>query len=233
MKNVSSNIKNPEQQIKAVTELLQKIGVKNINTKTVEKLYYECNLKTFFEIISATHERISKCFPIGKQQNNNIIEEIAKVKQQPIQAHVLVSASGVLGQGIGKQKTLLLLRNFGYTNVPTLEEIMELEGFAKKTAVQVHKNFPVMIDFLDTCKNNNLQVVINYKNTTYPIICLSGFRDEALKELFEVRENLTKDVQYLVVMSKDENKITEKIKKAKEYGIQIITRDELLDLFSE
>lgn len=225
-----SNI-NPAQQIRNIVELFQKIGVKNINTRTIEKLYYDCKLKTFFDIINATPESISKCYPIGKKQNKNIIEELDKVKQKPIQASILVSASGVLGQGIGEQKTSLLLKNFGYSTVPTLEELMKLEGFAKKTAEQIIKNFPVMKEFVETCKNNGLKVVINYKNSNRPIICLSGFRDETLEETFEVKTNLTRDVQYLVVLSLDDD--TEKMKKAKEYGIEIITRDDLLEIFSD
>lgn len=231
-KKTSSNTKvSAQQQIKGLTELFQKIGVKNINAKTIEKLYYECNLKTFFAIINATPQSISKCYPLGEKKNKNIIEELAKVKQKPIQAHVLVSASGVLGQGIGEQKTAALLNTLGYATVPTLEEIMAIEGFAKKTAEQVLKNFPDMQAFIETCKNNNLQVVINYKNPNRPIICLSGFRDKTLEEKFEVKDNLTKDVQYLVVLSKD--KITEKMKRAQEYGIQIITRDEFEEIFND
>jgi DNA ligase (NAD+) len=230
-KTSQSTTVNAQQQIRGLVELFQKIGVKNINTKTIEKLYYNCKLTTFFAIINATPETISNCYPIGGKKNENIITDLDVVKQKPIQAHILVAASGVLGQGIGEQKTALLLRNLGYATVPTLEEIMELEGFAKKTAIQVLKNFPVMQEFIETCKNNNLQIVITYKNTNRPIICLSGFRDKTLEENFEVKDNITRDVQYLVVLSTD--KITEKMKKAKEYGIQIISRDELLAHFSD
>jgi DNA ligase (NAD+) len=231
-KKTSSNTKiNAKQQIKGLTELFKKIGLKNINVKTIEKLYYECNLKTFFAIINATPQSIAKSYPLGEKKNKNIITELTKVKHEPIQAHILVSASGVLGQGIGEQKTAALLNNLGYMTVPTLEEIMAIEGFAKKTAEQVLKNFPNMQEFIETCKNNNLQVVISYKNPNLPIICLSGFRDKTLEEKFEVKENLSKDVQYLVVLSKD--KMTEKVKKAQEYGIQIITRDELNEIFND
>ena len=231
-KKTSSNTKiNAKQQIKGLTELFKKIGLKNINVKTIEKLYYECNLKTFFAIINATPQSIAKSYPLGEKKNKNIITELTKVKHEPIQAHLLVSASGVLGQGIGEQKTAALLNNLGYMTVPTLEEIMAIEGFAKKTAEQVLKNFPNMQEFIETCKNNNLQVVISYKNPNLPIICLSGFRDKTLEEKFEVKENLSKDVQYLVVLSKD--KMTEKVKKAQEYGIQIITRDELNEIFND
>lgn len=231
-KATSSNTKiNAQQQIKGLTELFQKIGLKNINVKTIEKLYYECNLKTFFAIINATPQSISKAFPLGGKNNKNIIEEIAKVKQEPIPAHVLVSASGVLGQGIGEQKTAALLSNLGYSTVPTLAEIKEIPGFANKTALQVLQNFSDMQEFIETCKNNNLQVVINYKNSNRPIICLSGFRDKTLEERFEVKENLSKDVQYLVVLSRD--KTTEKVKKAQQFGIEIITRDELNEIFND
>jgi len=227
----SPNKKNSKQQIKGLTELFQKIGIKNINSKTIEKLYYTCNLTTFFDIINATPQSISKCYPIGGKMNKNIIEELAKTKQKPIQAHILVAASGVLGQGIGEQKTSLLLSTLGYASVPTLEEILEIEGFAKKTAQMVLKNFPNMQEFIEECKNNNLNIVIYYKNPNRPVICLSGFRDKTLEQMFEVKDNVTKDVQYLVVLSQD--KITEKMKKAREYGIEIITRSELLEIFSD
>lgn len=231
-KSTSSNTKiNAQQQIKGLTELFQKIGVKNINVKTIEKLYYECNLKTFFDIINATPQSISKSYPIGEKKNKNIIAELTRAKHEPIPAHVLVSASGSLGQGIGEQKTAALLSNLGYNTVPTLEEIMAISGFAKKTAQQVLENFPNMQEFIETCKNNNLQVVINYKNANRPIICLSGFREKKLEEKFEIKENISKDVQYLVVLLRD--KITEKVKKAREYGIEIITRDELNEIFND
>jgi len=233
-KSSSPNNKvSAQQQIKGLTELFQKIGIKNISAKTIEKLYYDCNLKTFFAIINATPQIISNCYPLGEKKNKNIIEEITKVKQKPIQVHILVSASGVLGQGIGEQKTFTLLNTLGYTTVPTLEEIMAIEGFAKKTAEQVLKNFPNMQEFIETCKNNNLQLVtaMRNKNSNRPVICLSGFRDKTLEQKFEVRNNISKDVQYLVVLSKD--KLTEKTKKAQEYGIQIITRDDFNEIFKD
>lgn len=231
-KATSSNTKiNAQQQIKGLTELFQKIGLKNINVKTIERLYYECNLKTFFDIINATPQSISNAFPLKGKNNENIIEEITRVKQKPIPAHVLVSASGVLGQGIGEQKTAALLSNLGYSTVPTLAEIKEIPGFANKTALQVLQNFPAMQEFIETCKNNNLQIDITYKNPNRPIICLSGFRDKTLEKKFEVKENLSKDVQYLVVISRD--KTTEKMKRAQEYGIQIITRDKFNEIFND
>lgn len=222
---------NAKQQIKGLTELFQKIGVKNINAKTIEKLYYGCDLTTFFTIINATPQSISKCYPLGEKKNKNIIEELAKLKRKPIQAHILVSASGVLGQGIGEQKTFLLLSTLGYATVPTLNEILEIEGFGKNTAEQILKNFSAMQEFIETCKNNNLNVVVSFKNTNRPIICLSGFRDKELEQTFEVRDRITKDVQYLVVLSRDQQ--TEKTKKANEYGIEIITRDELIEIFGD
>lgn len=222
---------NAQQQIKGLTELFQKIGVKNINSKTIEKLFYDCKLTTFFDIINATPQSISKYYPLGEKKNSNIIEELAKLKRTPIEAHILVSASGVLGQGIGEQKTSTLLSTFGYKTVPTLEQILKIEGVGKSTAEQILKNFPNMQEFLETCKNNDLNVVIHYKNTNRPIISLSGFRDKTLEKKFEVKENVTKDVQYLVVLSRD--KITEKIKRAEEYGIEIITRDELMEIFND
>lgn len=229
-KKLSENKKiNSIQQIKGLTDLFQKLGVKNINEQTITRLYSKCKLIRFLDFINATPESISAAFPLGGKQNSNIIEELHKLKNKKIQAHILVSAAGVLGQGIGEQKTEKFLSNFGYQTRPKIEDIMKVEGFGKATATQIHEKFNDMKDFIEKCINNGLTVVVYYKNKNRPIICLSGFRDAILEKKFEVKNTVTKDVQYLVVL--DPDKITEKIKKAQEYGIKIITRDHLYEQF--
>jgi len=253
-------------RIKTLTDLLLKLGVKNISLKTVEKLYIVCKLTDFFKLINCTALDLSPSFPVNSKTNAMILDEFRKLKCRPLPLHLLVAASGVLGESIGREKTKLLLASVGYSKVPTVAELVRIPGFAEKTAQHIIDHFGEMQQFIQQCKDNNLNIIIENDTPQLPqvprpsllgaqinrggvvpssgaptgalpllvapakpIICLSGFRDESLKQFFTVKDSVTQDVQFLVVKSKIEE--TTKTLKAKKLRIPILTLPELLQTF--
>lgn len=230
-------------QIKTLTDLLLKLGVKNISLKTVEKLYTACKLTDFFKLINCTSADLSAVFAVNSKTNRMILEEFQKLKNRPLPLHILVAASGVLGQSMGTEKTKLLLASVGYSRVPTIAELVQIPGLGEKTARDIIDHFVEMQRFIEQCKENKLHIIIDNDTpqlppllggqtkrsneiSTKPIICLSGFRDESLKQFFIVKDSLTRDVQFLVVKSKNEE--TTKTIKAGKLGIPILTLPEVI-----
>ena len=219
------------RQIKGLDELFQKLGVKNISSKTIEKIYNVCELTTFFDIINCKPSDLAPAFPENSKTNQNIIEEFQKLKCRKIPAHLLVSASGVLGQGVGPERVKSLLKMLGYKCVPTVTQVVNIEGFAKKTAEQIVARFPEMQMFIQRCQESGLNIFVDSQEAAHPtpIICLSGFRDKAIEDYFTVKNSVTGDTQYLVVKNRDIT--TDKMKQAQKKGVCVITPDELSKLY--
>jgi NAD-dependent DNA ligase len=218
---------NPEIEIKWLTSLFKKLDVKYLGSKTVEKMFYECNLKTFFEMINC--DLVNLILSFQKLSSERILNSLIELKSRPIFASVLISGFGIFGKNIGEKRVSNLLKIVGHKNVPSIDTIQNIDGFANTIATQIFENFDRMLDLIDECKENGLNVIWdddcnNNENKSKKKICISGFRDKKFEEIFIVLPQISKNIDFLVVL--DKNSTTSKVKKAKMLNIKIITYEE-------
>jgi len=217
---------NDLSDVKVITNLLCKLGVKNISLKTVAKLYNKCNVKTFFDVLTLTSDNLTTVFQ--EKTRNKIISEILNLKSQQHKFSTLVGASGVLGYGIGEKRVEMLIKNdttFMHVS-PTLSELLKIDGFSIITGQLILQNHASMVEFVNECKKRGIRVkededLVNEYNQAKETICLSGFRDPMLAEKFNISESVTKKCVALVVQ---DNIRTNKYKQAEKLKIQIIRR---------
>ncbi|ATE87074.1 NAD-dependent DNA ligase [Shrimp hemocyte iridescent virus] len=241
--DLKSNEENDESEIKTINNIFSKLGVKFVNLKTIEKLYRDCDLKSFFKIVKCTREDISKVFK--EKSGDRILNEMNKLKENEIKVATLISSSGTLGYGVGEKRIEILFETIPYEKIPSLEQICKIEGFGKKLAEKILENYENMLEFISECKLNGLRLDIfaneisneseNPKKTKSTEmksekikICLTGFRDDSLADKYIISNSLTKDCKYLVC--KSVLKETTKMIKAEKLGIQIVSREEFLEL---
>ena len=158
----------------------------------------------------------------------------------------LAAASNIFGRGLGEKKIQLILQNepnIFNNNLSKLEKINKLkliDGLGDKTSIQFVEKIDEFKKFI---VDGKLEYKLNKKQSSKKldspkqnlplsgkIIVLSDIKGK--KELSEkilqlgglVENNVTKNVNLLIVGSTDDE--TSKMKKAKEYNIQIISLDQ-------
>ena len=157
-----------------------------------------------------------------------------------------MNASNKLGHGIGDEKLKLVLNKYpnlmidftSWSKTEFIDNIKSINGWEEKTSTLFVNNFSKFIKFYNSIKPYISILLVKQKkkiNNKYTdkIIVLSGFRDAILQEKLEeygakISNSISKNTDYLIV--KDQNTIddnTGKVKKAKELGITIITKDSI------
>ena len=150
-----------------------------------------------------------------------------------------MSASNKFGAGMGERRISLILKKYpsllcsykNWNNEIFIENIKQIDGFDDITSNQFVNNFPKFIIFYKQVskyftfkKSKN----ISCKLTGLKFI-FSGFRDNKLKKIIEendgkISSTISKSTNILIV--KDINNSSNKIKKASELNIDIKTKDE-------
>jgi DNA ligase (NAD+) len=117
-----------------------------------------------------------------------------------------------------------------------IDMIKEINGWEEKTATQFVTNFNEYIKFYETIKD---YITIEVKKKlvkgefTGKTVVLSGFRDKEIQTKIEeqggkVGSSVSKNTNYLIV--KEDGEMTEKMKKASELGVKILTRDKVMKM---
>lgn len=212
-------------EIKTLSNIFAKLSVKYVSIKTIEKMYYDCSLKTFPKMLNCTKDQLHPVFK-GKSADR-ITEGMKALKNREIPVSLIVGVSGVLGYGLGEKRVknlfenIATLKNGDYESIPTLSDVLMIEGFAEKTAKSVIQYFPMMIVFIKVCIICGLQLKRDVVEEVEKIkICLSGFRDKELDQKYDVLPNVTKNCQLLVC--KSFAKETTKMITAKKFGIKMV-----------
>lgn len=241
---------NSAVEIKILTSLLTKLEVKNINIKTVEKLYNnfcsndqkKSGIDVFFKIVNCDDDSLSEIFK--NKTRSNILSELVSLKLRPIHISTLISASGLLGYGLSDKRIELLFTRLPYflNSQPSIQELCSIEGFSVTLAQKIFDNYFPAIHFTQTCQNI-LNVVISNsiqdgnQETKKIKICQSGFRDKTLNKHYTVLNSVTKDCEFLVVVdelqSGSKAKETIKVKQARKLNIPIISRLQFEEQISE
>jgi DNA ligase (NAD+) len=161
----------------------------------------------------------------------------------------LISASGLMGRGIGQRKIKPVLEAFpdimtsSESNDVKIGKIKTVSGIEQKTAKTFVDNIPKFIAFVNEC---GLESKLNYsvnkteeKDTIkHPLngkkIVMTKIRDKEIIDKLPLygatlEDNMKKDIFVLIVKSKDES--TTKTKYALEHNIPIMTPDEFISTF--
>jgi NAD-dependent DNA ligase len=159
----------------------------------------------------------------------------------------LIAASGLLCSGMGEKKIDLLLEDSpdffedsslkGYMK----SSITSIKGFSDKTASIIIENLDTVKEFLKEMEPFRQKVVVKevVKDQEHVVkekkkVVFSGFRDAVLEKKckennIEVMTSISKNTDILIV--KDTSKTSQKIDKANELGVAIMSIDDFLSTF--
>lgn len=224
------------------------LKAKGIGEKIIDK-FVQNGFDNIYKIINIKLEDIISLDNFGEKSSKNIINSIKKSISN-IDLGTLMTASGVLGRGIGIEKINSILDKYPnllinyekWTKNIFIDNIKKINNWEEKTATLFVNNFNEFIKFYNSIKKY-ITIIDNKKNINNGSlleinIVLSGFRDKELSDLIEkeggnIQQTITKNTNILVI--KDNNLLinpTTKLIKAKESGIKIITKQELINMIN-
>ena len=144
-----------------------------------------------------------------------------------------MDAVGAFGRGIGSKKLQKVIDKYNTLDV-TYEQLMETEGFAEISSQQYVNNLILYHQWMDYMNNIGYPIKIKEKKVVSNEcanvnICFTGIRDKNLEEVIKEKggkicSSVTKVCNVLV--AKDPNSGSSKLKKAMDNGVEVISLDE-------
>lgn len=209
------------------------------------------------KIISAGYDEIEKILamtvedfmtiPGFKQKMSTKIYNSIQYQINNVSLPRLMDASNIFGHGMGENRIKLVLQQYPDILVTTesneekREMVMDIDGFAEKTAMKFVKNIQKFKKFLKkiNMEKRNIYKISKQVDTDHILyekkILLTGFRDEdVLNKIRSVGANIassvSKNLDILII--KDSSVKSSKLEKAKTINtIEILTKPEFLSKY--
>ena len=240
-------ITNQQVLIRNIFYFFSNLDTKGLGMKTVEKLV-DAGLDTVKKIISADENDFLKVEGFAIKSAQNLVESIKQVLTN-VPLYKLMAASNKLGPGIGEERVKQIVAL--YPNIITdykkwseddfIKKIKAINGWEEKTASLLVSNFNTFVVFYDSIKKYiTLEQITKLTGKfTDKVVVFTGFRDKDLQSQIEkqggkIGSSISKNTDFLIIVDQSVlDKQTDKITKAQELNIKIITKDQLVKLLNK
>lgn len=228
--------KNREHDISSFTFFMKSLNIKGVGEGIISKLY-DNSYDTLPKLIHIKIDDVLKINGFKEKSAVNLIDALAEIKKRSC-GEIMV-ASNLIGRGFGEKKLHLIMSKYPYiceNRKKALEltenDIKDINGMGDVSAKQFIENLHKFYDFYDEIgmelKIEEKSKIVNDKFENKHFV-FTGFRNKIFEEMIKnnggfVDGTITKNTTYLII--KDKSKITEKVKKAEEKGIKVITEEE-------
>tara|TARA_B100001063_G_C16776546_1_gene565940 strand:- start:750 stop:3902 length:3153 start_codon:yes stop_codon:yes gene_type:complete len=228
---------------KEIEAFVNKLEIANLGPGNIKKLV-NAGFDTIPKILSIRVEDIIP-LPGFKEKSANKIVNSIKTQVNTMSLSSLMGSVNVFGRGMGEKRIRIILKNYPNiltskeTNDEKINKIADLNGFAKKTATLFVEKIPQFMEFIEnTNLQNKLEEFIKSnseekKQNNHPLnnkkIKISGFRDKEFQKQLEIRgadlqTNISKKTDFVIV--KDMDDLSDKVQKAVENNIRVLTKSE-------
>ena len=230
---------------KTILAFFQTINIDGLKKGNMKKII-EAGYDSISKILNMTVDDFMTIAGFKETMSEKIHNSIQD-RIENVSLPLLMDASNMFGHGMGENRIKLILDE--YPDILTIkassprkrEMVVDIDGFAEKTAKKFVKNIPAFKRFI---KENGLEYKLEYiqeqesYDTSHPLydknILMTGFRDEDFKMNIrnaggKISSGISSNVDMLVVKSMDTT--TSKMKKAQELGVNIMTKNEFVDAY--
>ncbi len=243
---ISDDDNTKTQFISRMITLFEKTDIKGMKEGILTKLY-DSGITTEHLLFNITKKDLLLVEGIKDKSASNILDCIQQLKSKVNLCNLMVGSCIFVGFGDKKISKILdnveevkdlIIKNKLVNNEKLINKIESLGGF-NKTARDFVNHLDTFKEYYEYVKDifmlSSDLLVPNTKEEYNGLLkgksyCFSGVRDKSLEEKIinqggVIADSLTKTVTYLVVL--DINGSSSKIEKAKKYGINIISIDNL------
>ena len=244
--NVDIRLDNYEKSsdvlIKNIYYFFSKLDTKGLGEKNVEKMV-EAGLDTIPKILAADQPRLMTVEGFAEKSAQNLVDSI-KIALTNVPLAKLMAASNKIGPGLGEERMKQVLSVYPnlmndykkWSKKEFIEKLIEINGWEEKTSTLLVNNFDDFIKFYNSIqKYLTLEQVKTKKiisgEFSGKTVVMTGFRDKSMQDKIEsqggkIGSSVSKNTDILIV--KDQSVIddpTDKVSKARELGIKIITKE--------
>jgi NAD-dependent DNA ligase len=237
-------------KIKLIEHFFSTIGVKYISEGIITNLVNN-GYNSIKKILNAEREDLYEIKGLGEKIVNKIYDDIDQVFKK-IDLPTFMAASNKFGRGLGTKKLQEVIKKYpnimtsNWTKKEMIDNILEVQGFSDKLANNFTDNFPKFLKFYEEI--NEIQDISRFmdiisetsesstKSDTFEnmTIVFTGFRDKDMEDLItsnggKVTNSVSKKTTLLVRADNEED--SNKIRTAKQLGVNIITRTEFMKKF--
>jgi DNA ligase (NAD+) len=223
-------VETDDQKLKKNIAFFQILEADYVSEGIVTQLW-DAGYKTIESILNLKQSDLEKIDRFGKRKSQIVYNSIQKCISN-VELSKLQHATGMF-KGLGSKK-LALLEDF--TSKPTVDQVMEIEGFAEILAKSYVDSYDDFFNFI-----KGLPITIAKKVETQKVgsdlegqtFVFTGVRKANLEEVIESRggkigSGVSKTTTHLVMKVKGSG--SSKEKKALDLGVTILTVDELENL---
>jgi len=241
---IIDDIENNDMLIKNIYFFFSTLSTVGLGEQNVKKLT-ESGLDSILKIITATKEDFLKIEGFGEKSATNLVKSI-KTALDNVPLSKIIRGSNKLGHGIGEERIKQVLSI--YPNLLTeykswddetfINNLKQINGWEIKTSTLFVSNFEIFIKFFNSIKKF-IKLETNKVHCgvfTNIVFVLTGFRDKDIQSQIEKQggkfsASISKKTDYLVVKDQDAiDEPTDKIIKAIDLNIKIITKDKLIKM---
>ena len=219
-----------DQKLKKIVAFFEILEADNVGEGVVTQLW-DAGYKTIKDVLNITVDQLESIDRFGKRKAKIVFDSIKK-SITGVQLSKIQHASGVFS-GLGSKK-LALLEHFD--GKPTIDQVMEIEGFAEisaRTFVDNYDIFRTFVEGLPVEIEQKVEVVLAGTDLEGKAFVFTGVRRKDLEEIIISRGgviggSVSKNTTYLVMKVKGSG--SSKETKAISLGVVILTVEELEDL---
>lgn len=226
-----------EKAIKQLVYFFATLGTEEMQEATVRKLY-KGGLFSIEDIINVTKEELEKIEGIGKSLSKKLRKQFDSYVDAGVPFARILTAYNVFGGVIGEKTCQMIFNSltkdqidymFENEEVP-MKDLLSIDGIAETTAKSFNDGLKT---FFDLCSGTPVSISFiqeeTVENDNPESVCFTGFRNKQweerlVKEGHKIVSSVSKNTTILV--TKDKENSSSKIKKAKDLNIPILTPEE-------
>jgi NAD-dependent DNA ligase len=221
-----------EQKLKSNISFFEVLGCDNVGEGVISNLY-NFGYKTIGDILNLNISDLEKLDGFGKRKAKIVFDSIQK-SIKGVRLSKLQHATNIF-IGLGSKK-LTLLEHFN--EKPTIEMVMQIEGFAEISAKTYVDNYDKFFDFIKNLPvtiEEKVEVVRTSNDLEGLVFVFTGIRMKSEETILESRgakiaSSVSKNTTHLVC--KDPDSGSSKLEKARSIGVKVIGVDDLLKIIN-
>ena len=224
------NINCSERIVMRIVDMINNLDFKDFSTASIREL----KITSFRDLLGVTYERARV---LGDVTAKNFMSRLNTLKTEPIADYKILTA--LCFENMGTEKWKVILKHLSIDEIINLpyndlfDILVNIPTIGPKMATVVCNDRQLYID--DLLIINNMKNLVQSKGSVdKPKIAFTGMRDKDFIELlnnngFDASDKNSVTKKTYCLITNDLNSTSEKMNKAKKFGIPILTKQQFID----
>ena len=223
-----------ERQIMRMVDMFDKLGFKDISEESIRLI----NIRSLNELIQIYWHDKDRLNILGPKTSATLLNYIHNLifNDSTIEDYKIMAA--MCFNNMADEKWKVILKYYTIDELRSMNEqelynnLININGIGSSIIESIINGFKIY-----ECDINTLNNPIKYSNSKgkkeLPKVAITGFRDNEFIKLlinngFDASDKYTVTKNIYALIAADKNNISGKIKKAKDYGIKVYSKDEFI-----